>query len=70
MLEKHRKLILSQVSALMGFGACVLGFLRYQQSQNITEPLTMGFILFAIVLFAIEIRLVIGWLQDRKKLKP
>ena len=54
----------------MGFGACVLGFLRYQQSQNITEPLTMGFILFAIVLFAIEIRLVIGWLQDRKKLKP
>lgn len=69
MFEKHKKLILSQICAIMGLAAAVLGFLRYQQSQSLTEQMTLSFFLFAIVLFAMEIRLVIGWLQDRKNTK-
>lgn len=70
MLEKYKKLILSQICALLGIGALALGYLRYQQTQSFSEQMTLSFFLFAIVLFAIEIRLVIGWLQERKNTKP
>jgi hypothetical protein len=69
MLEKHKKLILSQICAVMGLAAVVLGFLRYQQTESLTEQMTLSFFLFAIVLFAIEIRLVLGWLRERKDTK-
>ncbi len=66
MFKKYKKLILSQLCAFAALGAAVLGYLRYQQTQNVMEQMTLSFVLFAIVLFAMEIRLVIAWVGERK----
>lgn len=66
MLEKYRKLIISQLCGIFGVGAAVLGFLRYQESRSLTEQMTMGFFFFAVVLFGLELKLLVDWLKARK----
>ncbi|MBU6234225.1 MAG: hypothetical protein KGQ41_00120 [Alphaproteobacteria bacterium] len=68
-MEKYRKLIISQFCALGAVGAAILGFLRYQQVHSLTDQMTLSFILFAVVLFAMEVRLVLGWIAEKKQSK-
>lgn len=51
----------------MAIVAAALAFLRYQQTQNAMEQITLSFILFAIVLFGMELKLLLSWLKENKK---
>jgi len=64
--EKHKKLIISQVAAVLGVIALVLGWIRYQEVGTWGEQYAGSFLFFAVLLFAAEIKLLLDWLRQRK----
>lgn len=66
MLEKHRKLILSQLCAIFAVGAAILAYLRYDQVDTFDNT-ALSFAAFAVILFGLEIKLIIDWVQQKKR---
>jgi hypothetical protein len=67
-MEKYKHLILSQVFCVLGVASAVLAYFRLEQSQDPAEPMTLGFILFAVLFFVVELRLIFTWLANNKKI--
>lgn len=66
MLEKYRKLILSQIAAIMAFGAFFVAYLSQTQTGSWTDGRTLSFLGFGVLLFAIETRLIFSWIAAKK----
>ena len=66
-MEKYKKLIISQICAVMAIGAAILAILRHNQTNDWSEQMTLSFVLFAVVLFVLEIRLILDWVKSQKK---
>lgn len=67
MFQKYKKLIFSQICAVLAIVALGLGFLRYQQTGAWAEQMSLSFFLFAVLLFAAEIKFIRDWLRERKE---
>jgi uncharacterized membrane protein len=65
MIQKYKKLILSQICGLLAVVSLYLAYTRYTQTQNWGEQVTVSFLFFAAVLFVAEIKLVMDWLKTR-----
>lgn len=69
MFAKYKKLVYSQICALLAVISLVFGFMRYQVSGTWNEQMAGSFLLFALLLFAMEVRFLVAWLQERKALR-
>ncbi|MCB1539153.1 MAG: hypothetical protein H6865_03440 [Rhodospirillales bacterium] len=65
MWQKHRKLIVAQFAGLAAVVAFMLAFMRYRQTGVFQEQVLGSFLLFGIILFAVEVRSLLGWLRER-----
>jgi len=68
LLKKHKKLLYSQGCSFLACVALILAVLRYDEAKGgLSEQMTLSFVLFAVVLFVVEIRLLWQWLGERKR---
>jgi hypothetical protein len=68
MFQKHKKLIYSQICAVLAIVSLILGALRHSQTQDWAEQMTFSFLLFAALLFVAELKFIRDWLHQRKTL--
>ena len=64
-LQPYKKLIYSQVCALLAVASLVLAFMRHGQTGDWSEQMTSSFLLFAAGLFGCEMRFLYLWLKER-----
>ncbi len=65
-LKPHRKLIISQIAAVMAAGAFLMAYLRYRQTGEWQEQMFGSFMLFGLLLVAVEVKCLLDWLKARK----
>lgn len=67
-LKPYKKLIYSQICALLGIMSLVLAIIRHAQIGDWSEQMTSSFLLFAACLFIAEIRFLYLWLKESGKI--
>jgi len=65
MFAKYKKLIFSQICAVLAIASLFLAYARHQVSQSWTEQMTASFLIFAALLFGAEIKFIIDWMKTR-----
>jgi hypothetical protein len=65
MIQKYKKLILSQICGLLAVLSLFLAYARHGETQNWGEQTTVSFLFFAGVLFVAEIKLIMDWFKTR-----
>lgn len=64
-MEKYRKLIFSQLCAIVAVLALGFAIMRHKQTGIWQEPITLSFLAFAVLLFAAEIKLILDWIKTK-----
>lgn len=67
-LKPYKKLIYSQVCALLAVMSLILGFMRHAQTGTWSDQIAGSFLLFAAALFIVEMRFLWIWLRENGKL--
>jgi len=65
MFAKYKKLIFSQICAVLAIISLFLAYAHHQVSQSWSEQMTASFLAFAALLFGAEIKFIIDWLKTR-----